>query len=186
MKKFIKQLKGVGAATLDRGISLVIAGVVLAGIVAGISWLYDTHKKESFMNNLHVISTAVKGYYHNDTTYTNINLANVQKAGNIPVNVSVTEIANYNLTALDGMATLTTAGITGITKAFQLNVATLPYNLCMITGQDPLNDVIGIYGATNTTFYPAADLPINDVTKLGDWETFCDVNEGGTVGFVFE
>ena len=182
MTKYDIKLKGVGAATLDRGISLVIAGVVLAGVVAGISWMYDTQKKEEFMNDLHVISTGVKTYYYSLDTYSAIDLAKVKRAGHIPANINTNTISGLTLTAADGMST----GITGTNKAFKLDVAGLPYDLCVISGQQPLNDILGVYGDTTAALYDADNLPMKDASKLTNWETFCNSNAGGTVSFVFK
>ena len=50
-------------AILDRETILIIAGVVLATLVAGISWMYKQYKAEKEINDLTVITQGIIEYY---------------------------------------------------------------------------------------------------------------------------
>ena len=180
-------IKGIGAATLDRGISLVIAGTVLGGVITGISWLYDTQKKEEFLTDINIFSTGIKSYFYNADAYNITSLETIQNAGHLPEYKRLNEIAGYSITASDAVSLLTTYGVTDISKAFSLRIEYLPYKICVTTGQEALKDIVGVYGSTSSSLYLAQDLPVKDSSKLADWEAFCQANDkANEIGFIFK
>ena len=78
-----KKLKGVGSATLDRGIAIVVGAIVLGGIVAGVKWLYDQQRDEQLYNEAVVLNNAIREYYKKPP-YTNISLDTLKKVGALP------------------------------------------------------------------------------------------------------
>ncbi len=100
----MKKIKGVGSATLDRGIRIVIAGVVLAGIISGINYMYQKYNDEKFLNDMNMVSTGVKNYYKNTlinaTTDTPLTLAPIKKYKHLPSNYNILKIGDIPITAI--------------------------------------------------------------------------------------
>ena len=101
------KIKGVGSASLDRGISIVIASIVLAGIVAGVSWLYNQYTYKKFINDFSMYGIAVREYHKgsallkgNTSPSVTINLENIKKVKLLPESQDVTKIAKYDFSML--------------------------------------------------------------------------------------
>ena len=148
--------------------------------------MYDTQKKEEFINNVNIVSTGVKTYYHGGNDYAAVDLDKVKKAGHIPANVKTTATVGYAMSAADGAVLAAAQGIT-TARAFKLDINALPYDLCVLSGQEPLNDILGVYGSTTDSTILVENLPFRNASQLGAFETFCDANDGvGTMSFIFK
>ena len=102
---YFSKVKGVGSASLDRGISIVIASVVLAAIAGGVSWLYNQYTYKKFINDFSMYSIAIQEYYEGtsmlsgNSTAVPINLENIKKAKLLPENQNVSRLAKYSFVA---------------------------------------------------------------------------------------
>lgn len=84
----IIKLKGIGAATFDRAVSLSIGASILAGVVAGSSFIYKKLEAKQLHEAVTVIDVAVKEYY---STTNNYSLSSLKKSGYLPSNYKVME-----------------------------------------------------------------------------------------------
>ena len=100
------KIKGVGGASLDAGISIIIAGVALASVVAGISWLYDQHTYKKFFDEYSIYGIAIREYYKDapflkgNSLTVSINLESIKKAGLLPKSQNISKISKYGFSAL--------------------------------------------------------------------------------------
>ena len=128
------------------------------------------------MNDLDIVSTGVYHYYRT-TDYTTVDLTKVQKSGHIPKAQNLARLGSKSLAIGD-----TTA------DTFKFDVADMDYELCVISGNESVAQLLEIsYGAsTSQVVYASADLPVYDKTKIAAFETFCDGATGQTVSYKFE
>ena len=186
--KFKNNIKGVGSATLDRGISLVIAGVVLVGIIIGINWMYKQYALEKFTNTLNRLSINITEYYGEE--YANINYTNFLKLYGKDGDYTATRFLDYPI--FKGPASYTTA----YEKArrpnemgWLIDLANIDYDMCLTLGKTNIHNINYLFHFNKNARYPSSEFPVNDSSKITAFETFCEGINGGTlnkIGITFQ
>ncbi len=167
------KMKGVGAATLDRAVAIIISATVLSGVIGGITWLYKVNEKERFANDLSVIPAGLF-YYYAESNFSNIDAEKAQKAGFIPESVNTSKV---------GTKTSVIASTT-VSDEFTISISDMDFKLCMASGLIKVNDLNS--AKIGTTVYLATDMPVNDSSKLSNFESFCENAAGVTVEYLFK
>jgi hypothetical protein len=154
-----KKIKGVGAATLDRVVAIIISATVLSGVIGGITWLYKVNEKERFINDLSVIPAGLFSYYA-ESNFSNIDAAKAQKAGFIPESVNTSKVGTKTSVIATGSAS----------DEFSITISDMDYKLCMASGLIKINDLES--AKIGTTVYLATDMPATDSSKISNFVSF--------------
>ncbi len=154
------KLKGVGAATLDRAVSLVIAGAILSGVVGGIAWLYKINEKDKFINDLHIISSGVISYYSH-AGFRNLNYNSVKDAGFIPKAVDVSKVGSKKIRNR----------VRQSKDIYNLVLEDMNYDLCIASGKIQIQDLAKVSARGSNV--KVENMPYSNPSKLRQFESFC-------------
>lgn len=189
----ITKFKGIGAATFDRAVSLSIGASILAGVVAGSSFIYKKLEAKQLAEGITVVDVAVKEYY---STGNNYSMGSLKKSGYLPSNYDVIEdsvtISGYeSLGAQDSIKAGSTSiaifldqakydEFSGDIYSMHLGVKSVENCINTLRTFEKTADIQSAHSNNNVIY--AGDLPSKS-GSVSSLETFCD-NVSATDGLI--